>query len=158
MIRKLAKEISIVSLKDFPEYKQSLMSYVEDNWRAVYQPFAGTVDQVFWSYKKFPKCYLILKNSSIIGFYQLIERELIIRKDLTPWITCLFVDERERGRRLGARLLEHGRKAAGKLGYPKVYLTTDHIRFYEKFGFREIGLDKFITGRPTKIYEHDTIK
>jgi GNAT superfamily N-acetyltransferase len=158
MIRKLVKDISIVSLKDSPEYKQSLMRYVEDNWRAVYKPFAGVVDEVFWSYKKFPKCYLLLKNSNIIGFYQLIERELIIRKDLTPWITCIFVDEQERGRRLGSKLLEHGRKSAGKLGYPKVYLTTDHIQFYEKFGFKEIGLDKFITGRPTKIYEHDSIK
>ena len=51
-----------------------------------------------------------------------------------------------------------GRIIAGILGYNKVYLTTDHIQFYEKFGFREIGLDKFVTGRPTKIYEVDVIK
>ncbi len=70
----------------------------------------------------------------------------------------MFVDEQERGHRLSSRLLEHGRTEAGNLGYQTVYLTTDHIQFYEKFGFREIGLDKFVWGRPTKIYEHDTIK
>ena len=59
---------------------------------------------------------------------------------------------------MSAKLLEHSRKVAGKHGYEKVYLTTDHIQLYEKFGFREIGLDKFVTGRPTKIYEHDSIR
>ena len=99
-----------------------------------------------------------MKDDNIIGFYQLVEQELIIRKDLSPWINTVFIDNQERGQRLSSKLLEHDRTVAGKLGYAKVYLTTDHIQFYEKFGFREIGLDKFVWGRPTKIYEHDTIK
>ncbi|MNN87264.1 hypothetical protein D3C81_2047940 [compost metagenome] len=54
--------------------------------------------------------------------------------------------------------MEHARKLVGQLGYAKVYITTDHILYYEKYGFREIGLDNFEWGRPTKIYEHDTIE
>jgi len=100
---------------------------------------------------------MMLRDDNIIGFYQLVEQELIIRKDLSPWITCVFIDEQERGQRLSSKLLGHGRTIAGGLGYNEVYLTTDHIQFYEKFGFREIGLDKFVSGRLTKIYEHDTI-
>jgi len=104
-----------------------------------------------------PYTFLLLKNDEIIGFYQLIEQELVIRKDLSPWIAPLFIDKSERGRAFGALLLEHARKMAGKLGYKKVYLATDHILYYEKYGFREIGLDNFKWGRPTKIYEHDTL-
>ncbi|WP_339174576.1 GNAT family N-acetyltransferase [Paenibacillus sp. FSL H7-0943] len=98
-----------------------------------------------------------VENDVIIGFYQLIEQEFITRKDLSPWIAPLFIDESERGKALGAVLLEHARKIAGQLGYAKVYLATDHILYYEKYGFKEIGLDNFEWGRPTKIYEHDTI-
>jgi len=54
-------------------------------------------------------------------------------------------------------LLEHARKEAGRLGFKVVYLTTGEIRFYEKYGFREVGLTTFTWGRPTKVYEHDTI-
>ena len=144
-------------MKDFPAYWEPLIAYVKNNWEPVSIPFNAVVNEVFKEYKPFPKCYLMLKNGMIIGFYQLVARELIGRKDLTPWITCLFIDERERGRRLGSKLLKHGRKVAGKMGYPKVYLATGEIRFYEKYGFKEIGLDKFISGRPTKIYEHKSV-
>jgi GNAT superfamily N-acetyltransferase len=154
----LDTNISLVSLKDLPEYRQPLIDYVEKSGIGWLKPFSAIVDEVFWNKNPLPQCQIMLKGERIIGYYQLVELELIIRKDLSPWITCVFIDERERGRRLSSKLLEHGRTIAGKLGYPKVYLTTDHIQFYEKFGFREIGLDKFFSGRPTKIYEHDTIR
>ncbi|WP_186005559.1 hypothetical protein [Clostridium sp. DL-VIII] len=54
-------------------------------------------------------------------------------------------------------LLEHGRRIVGSLGYNKVYLTTDHIQFYEKYGFSEIGLDITLSGRPTKVYEKSVL-
>jgi GNAT superfamily N-acetyltransferase len=154
----LASNISIVSLKDLPSYQQTLIDYVERNSKGWLKPFTEVVNEIFSGEKDLPKCYMMLKDDSIIGYYQLVEQELIMRKDLSPWITTLFIDEQERGQRLSSILLEHGRTVAGRLGYAKVYLTTDHIQFYEKCGFREIGLDKFVWGRPTKIYEHDTIR
>ncbi|UCB42273.1 MAG: GNAT family N-acetyltransferase [Dehalococcoidales bacterium] len=154
----MTNNLTIVSLRDFPDFRQNLLDYVEINWKGVLKPFTQVIDELFSTTKELPKCFMLSKENYIIGFYQLIEQELIERKDLSRWITCVFVDERERGKRLSSFLLEHGRAEAGKLGYSKVYLTTDHIQFYEKFGFREIGLDKFIWGRPTKIYEHGTIR
>ncbi len=154
----MANNISIVSLKDFPNYRQALTDYVEKNSKGWLKPFTEVLNEIFSGEKDLPKCYMMLRDDDIIGYYQLVEQELITRKDLSPWITTVFIDEQERGQRLSSKLLEHGRTVAGKLGYAKVYLTTDHIQFYEKFGFREIGLDKFVWGRPTKIYEHDTIK
>jgi len=154
----LENNISIISLKDFPDYKQALMEYVEKSGIGWLKPLSAIVDEAFWGNKELPQCYIMLNDERIIGYYQLVELELIMRKDLSPWITCVFIDPQERGRHLSSKLLEHGRTIGGKLGYPKVYLTTDHIQFYEKYGFREIGLDKFITGHPTKIYEHATIR
>jgi GNAT superfamily N-acetyltransferase len=154
----LENKIRIVSLKDLPEYRQTLIDYVEKSGIGWLKPFTAIVDELFCNKNPLPRCYIMLGDEHIIGYYQLVERELIMRKDLSPWITCVFIDPQERGQRLSFKLLEHGRTIAGKLGYPKVYLTTDHIQFYEKYGFREIGLDKFFFGRPTKIYEHDTIR
>ena len=104
-----------------------------------------------------PLTFLLLKNDRIIGFYQLVEQELLVRKDLSPWISPLFIDKSERGQALGVLLLDHGRKMARELGYEKVYITTDYIQYYEKYGFQEIGLDTFEWGRPSKIYAHDTL-
>ncbi len=154
----LVNHTKIVSLKDFPEYRESLIKYVEENWQPVSGPFTATVDKVFQDYRPLPKCYMLLKQNKIIGFYQLVALEPVNRNDLSPWITCLFIDEKERGHQLGSRLLAHGRKIAGKLGFPRVYLTTREIRFYERYGFEEIGLERYNNDRPTKIYSHRSIR
>ncbi|MFP4975591.1 GNAT family N-acetyltransferase [Paenibacillus sp. CN-4] len=69
----------------------------------------------------------------------------------------IFIDSSERGKGLGSLLLQHARKTAFQLGNKKIYLATDHIGYYEKYGFREIGLSNFEWVRPSKLYEHDTL-
>jgi hypothetical protein len=55
-------------------------------------------------------------------------------------------------------LLEHGRKEAGKLGYDKLFLCTEHINYYEKYGWRKIGIGYHPWGEESSIYSADTIK
>ncbi|WNS41106.1 GNAT family N-acetyltransferase [Paenibacillus sp. MMS20-IR301] len=148
----------IKSLLECPERRNEFAEYVKEKWPKVTKVVLPKIDESLSAEAGLPFTFLLLKNGKIIGFYQLIEQEYISRKDLSPWISPLFIDENERGRGLGSVLLEHARKMAGQLGYAKVYLTTDHILYYEKYGFREIGLDNFAWGRPTKIYEHDAIE
>jgi GNAT superfamily N-acetyltransferase len=150
--------LDIKSLQECPLRQNELIEYVKKRWPKVQQAVLPYIQESLISKdEEFPFTFLLLKHDVIIGFYQLIEQEFITRKDLSPWIAPLFIDESKRGKALGAVLLEHARKIAGQLGYAKVYLATDHILYYEKYGFKEIGLDNFEWGRPTKIYEHDTI-
>lgn len=150
--------IEIISIKDYPELKDKAIAYCCENWPPVKNGFISFIEQSLTSENVLPMTFLLMKDEKIIGFYQLIYNECVMRKDLSPWITTLFIDEKERGCCLGSVLLEHGRKTLGQLGYEAVYLTTDHIQFYEKYGFKEIGLDQFDWGRPTKLYQHNTIK
>lgn len=80
----LANNISIVSLKDLPDYRQTLTDYVENNWRGVYQAFTDVLGEMYSGEKELPNCYMMLEDVNIIGFYQLVEQELLIRKDLSP--------------------------------------------------------------------------
>lgn len=152
------KEIKIVSLKDKPELASDVILYANQNWPPVSKYFTEVVNHVLANSGKLPQCFLLLKNEHIIGFYSLLEQDFVERKDLSPWIATVFVDEKERGQQLGKEMLLHGRTFAGNLGFDKVYLSSNHIQFYEKYGFKEIGLDMFVWGRPTKIYEHSSIK
>ncbi|NLC44947.1 MAG: GNAT family N-acetyltransferase [Clostridiales bacterium] len=61
--------------------------------------------------------------------------------DLLPWLCALYVEEPERGKYFGSKLLEHGRQEALKLGFNKVYLCTDHIGYYVKYGWSFFGLE-----------------
>lgn len=150
--------ISIVSLNENPKLKESAITYCAKNWPKVQNTFTRNIDESVSTKDKLPLTYLLLKDSKIIGFYQIVKVEKIKNiNNLSPWLDCLFIDSNERGKTLGAMLLEHGRKTAKVLGYDKIYLTTDHIQFYEKYGFKEIGLDITESGRPTKVYEKFTL-
>ncbi|MDF2717651.1 MAG: hypothetical protein K0R28_4576 [Paenibacillus sp.] len=147
----------IQSIKQCPERRDAFIAYISAAWPAVKNAVIPQLEESLATSNALPLTFLVLKYDRIIGFYQLIEQEYPVRKDLSPWIAPLFIDKSERGQALGAMLLQHARKTAGQLGYEKVYLTTDYIRYYEKYGFREIGLSNFEWGRPSKIYEHDTL-
>ena len=72
--------------------------------------------------------------------------------DLYPWLAALYVEEDCRGNGYGKMLIEHAVKDAGLLGFKNLYLCTDHIGFYERFGFDFIGYCYHPWGEKTQIY------
>ena len=161
---------SIYSLREYPERADECRELL----RTFFNEFvAEHPAQVLASSGMFPQGYFMLKHGTVIGWAGLHEKEAVsgrvygwagsLAKDevtsdeLSPWITPLLIHPDERGHNYGKLLLEHARGEAGRLGFKHVYLTTNHIGYYEKFAFREVGLTLFIWGHPTKVYEHDTI-
>ena len=65
--------------------------------------------------------------------------------DLYPWLAALYVEEDCRGNGCGKMLIEHVVKDAGLLCFKNLYLCTDHIGFYERFGFDFIGFHLELT-------------
>lgn len=78
-----------------------------------------------------PRFYAAIENKEIMGTYALIRNDLNSRQDLHPWLACLYVDPNSRGKKLGARLLDHTIEEAAKLGFNKLYLQTDLEGYYE---------------------------
>ena len=162
--------IQILSLREHPERADECRELLSGHFN---EGASKHPAQVVVSTDIFPQGYFMLKDNRVIGWTGLHEKEVVSGKvygwegslkkeevmsdDLTPWITPLLVHPDERGNRYGKQLLEYARKDAGRLGFKLVYLTTGEIGYYEKYGFREVGLTTFTWGRPTKVYEHDTI-
>lgn len=146
----------IQSLFNVPHRLTSCIDFVSAHF-GNREYFAEMLTDCTRSSDRLPQGYMLFKDDNIIGFVGLIRQECIVCENLSPWISPLLVAPEERGNQLGSVLLEHVRKEAGRLGYFKLYLTTDHIGYYEKYGFREIGLSLFTWGRPTKIYTVNSI-
>ena len=135
-----------------------LPEYVRSNWGVVFDVFLKTFELGLSVSSRLPRTFVLLRGADIAGFYQLTESEPIKSTDYGPWISRLFIDPQERGRGLGFHLLHHGKVTAGELGYRDVYLASDHIGYYERAGFREIGLTVFETGRPVKIFRAGAVR
>ena len=76
----------------------------------------------------------MLENDNLIGFISLFEYEDDEPKDLTPWYGTMYVKKEYRGKGYSKILNNEILKEAKKLGYDKVYLKSELINYYEKFG------------------------
>ena len=57
---------------------------------------------------------------------------------LTPWYATMYVKKEFRGKGYSKILNEEILKEARRLGYKKVYLKSELINYYEKFGAKYI--------------------
>ena len=98
------------------------------------------------------KLFFLLDSNSVVSFLTMTPQDCIAAPDMTPWIGFVFTFPEYRGRQLIGHLLEHARKHAALKGAPFVFLATDHIGLYEKYGFSYWGSRKDVHGEMSRIY------
>jgi len=129
----------IISVREKPEYIEDATAYIKSRWLLDDRIYEDCILNSINNSSTLPRWYILVEDERIIGSYGIIMNDFISRQDIWPWFAALYIEESERGRGLGSVLLEHGRREAGKIGYEKLYLCTDHIGFYEKYGWTKIG-------------------
>ena len=67
----------------------------------------------------------------------------------------MFVDEKYRGHRLSQKLISYAMSYLKTLGFHHVFLVSDHINLYEKYGFEVIDKKAAPWGNIEKIYMRD---
>ena len=76
----------------------------------------------------------LIDNNTMYGFISLFKYDGDERRDLTPWYATMYVKKEYRGKGYSKILNDALLKEALRLGYNKVYLKTNLINYYEKFG------------------------
>ena len=79
--------------------------------------------------------YLCVDNECIVGGLGVIENDFHNRKDLAPNICAVFVEEKYRSQGIAGKLLNMAVEDLREKGITQVYLLTDHIGFYERYGW-----------------------
>lgn len=77
---------------------------------------------------------LLLDDDILIGFISIFPTDGDERKDLSPWYATMYVKEQFRGKGYSKILNNAILEEAKKRGFKKLYLKTDLINYYEKFG------------------------
>ena len=99
--------------------------------------------------------YLCLSGNQIIGGMGVIENDFHDRKDLTPNVCAVFTEEGYRGQGIAGNLLNMVVNDMKSKGISPIYLITDHIGFYEKYGWEFLCMVQG-DGEPnmTRMYVH----
>lgn len=96
--------------------------------------------------------YLLTDGGTLVSFLTLARRDCIDDASFTPWIGFVYTAPAYRGHRYVGRLLDHAVEAAAAHGVKRVYVCTDHIGLYEKYGFTYMENRVSIYGEDSRVY------
>ena len=146
--------MKIISIRENPAYKDKAINYFQSKWPTVLPViYEDCINHSIGSMNPLPQWYLLEKGSSIIGCAGLITNDFISRMDLYPWICAVYVEKDHRGNNYGFLLIDKAKKDAKKARFKYLYLCTDHVGYYEKFGFTYIGQGYHPWGDESRIYQ-----
>ena len=143
----------IISIRENPDYKDQAIRYFQQSWPSVWPIiYEDCINHCITATNFLPQWYLLEDEGQIIGCAGLITNDFISRGDLYPWINALFIDENHRGNEYGSLLIDKAKRDAKKGGFSHVYLCTDHIGYYEKYGFTYVGQGYHPWEEESRIY------
>ncbi|MFW6008368.1 MAG: GNAT family N-acetyltransferase [archaeon] len=89
--------------------------------------------------KTIPTTFIALENDEAIGTASIIEHDMDIKKELTPWLADVYVKEENRGKRVATKLIKRVIKEARDINVKKLYLYTREAEgLYKKLGWEVI--------------------
>lgn len=144
----------IISIRETPAYKDIAIKYFQSKWPSVYPiMYEDSISHCIDSPTPLPQWYLLEKDDTIIGCAGLITNDFISRMDLYPWVCAVYIDEAYRGHFYSELLIKKSKEDAANAGFKRLYLSTEHIGFYEKLGFKYIGQGYHPWEDESRIYE-----
>jgi GNAT superfamily N-acetyltransferase len=146
--------MNIISVRKQPQYAEQIITYLQKCWNGV-SPiiYRDCISHCIDASKPLPQWYVLEKEGEFLGCAGLITNDFISRMDLYPWLCALFIEKSQRGNGYGQILIEKAKEEAKKYGFSNLYLCTNHIGYYEKYGFKYIGDGYHPWGEQSRIYE-----
>jgi len=144
----------IKSVRENPEVKQLAIKYFQSIWANPnsMKVYEDCITSSLLSDNGLPQWYLLFDEENIIGCAGLITNDFISRMDLFPWLCALYIDPNYRGNNYSELLINKIIYDTKKAGYHNLYLCTDHIGYYEKYGFSYLAQGYHPWGEESRIY------
>ena len=150
--------MQIINVREHPEYKDQAIMYFQSKWanENSMNVYEDCITHSITTESPLPIWYVMEESGEIIGCAGLITNDFISRMDLYPWICAIYIAEQYRGRSLGKELLMRAMADAKKAGFKQVFLSTDHIGYYEIYGFEYLAEGYHPWGESSRIYQSTT--
>lgn len=125
----------IIRLKDKPEMKERAVRWFHEKWGIPLNAYLESMDECLAEGNPVPQWYVAMEDNRMIGGLGVIENDFHDRKDLTPNVCAVYTEEDRRRRGVAGALLHYVCADMKEKGIDTLYLVTDHIGFYERYGW-----------------------
>ncbi|QOV19383.1 GNAT family N-acetyltransferase [Blautia liquoris] len=126
----------IVRLVDTPESKNEMANWFHEKWGVPLEAYTESMEECLKKKNGVPQWYVAISDGEIIGGLGVIENDFHDRKDLSPNVCAVYVEEEYRCNGIAGELLYYVCEDMKANGIDKLYLVTDHTTFYERYGWK----------------------
>lgn len=126
----------VIRLQNIPTLKDVLANWFHEKWDIPVEAYMDSINESLTNLNAVPQWYVVLDGDKIIAGAGVIENDFHNRKDLSPNICALYVEEAYRLRGIAGEILSFVCKDMKERGIDTLYLITDHTSFYEKYDWK----------------------
>ena len=123
-----------ISLIEVPTLKEKAAEWFHSKWGIPKEAYLKCME-AFLNGETDYGWFLCLDENKIVAGLGVIDNDFHNRKDLSPNICAVYTEETYRNHGIAGKLLNMAVEDCRQKGISPVYLVTDHINFYEKYGW-----------------------
>lgn len=125
----------ILNLREHGGLLDAAAVWFHEKWGVLLAAYRESMEQCVSGSGPVPQWYIAVEGEKILGGLGVIENDFHDRKDLTPNVCAVYVEEAHRCRGIAGALLNHVCADMSEMGVDTLYLLTDHTSFYERYGW-----------------------
>lgn len=125
----------MIKLREHSELSAAAAEWFHEKWGIPLEAYAESIDACVSGAEPIPQWYLAMEDSRIQGGLGVIENDFHDRRDLTPNVCAVYVEEEFRRRGIAGKMLKFVCMDMKEKGIDTLYLVTDHTSFYERYGW-----------------------
>ena len=130
----------------------------KSDWRAA--PYLCSVirdNKLKELYGETTRVLLLVEDDRMVSFCTYAEQDEIPDPSLTPWVGFVYTFPEFRGKKRMGKLLEHVYSLAKKDGHKTIYISTEEVDLYEKYGFTFWKTMKNNWDEETRVYRMEIV-
>lgn len=151
-------DYKMITLQQQPEWKDRAARWFHEKWNIPLEAYLESMKECLENKNAVPQWYIVVKENEIVGGLGVIENDFHNRKDLTPNVCAVYVEEEYRCQGIAGRMLEYVCNDMKEKNIDTLYLVTDHTSFYERYGWTFLCM---VQGEgeeePSRMYMHRTV-
>ena len=146
--------VTYITLRERPELKDDAARWFHQKWGVPVDAYLACMDAYLANETEYG-WYLCLNGGNIVGGMGVIENDFHDRKDLTPNVCAVYTEKDYRCQGIVGHLLGLVVEDMRSKGISPLYLVTDHVGFYERYGWEFLCMVQG-DGEPemTRMYIH----
>lgn len=127
-------EYTYITLRERPELMSVAATWFSSKWSVPREAYLECMEAYLNKGTEYG-WFLCLDDDQIVGGLGVIENDFHDRKDLSPNVCAVYTEEDYRCQGIAGQLLNMAVEDLRSRGITPVYLLTNHIGFYERYGW-----------------------